>query len=133
MIWRDIAIDRKVTRVELLSALMNIFKSKKEDISMVNELEDSEQKPLICVLTEMTGDFCLMLSFYLNSIPVDEFSLITSFCKELNCKALISNDDSNNPYSMILADAEGTLDEVELDPEKLDDYEEYKVLKIKTA
>jgi hypothetical protein len=130
MIWRDIVINRKVDKVDLKSKLVNIFKLNEDNISIVEALEESEEKSLICVLTEIPGDFCSMFSFYLTSIINDDIPLIIEICNQLNCEALISNDETNDPYSMILINAEGILREVQVDSEKLDEYEEYKILSI---
>jgi hypothetical protein len=135
MIWRDVIINRNINNSTLMEVLAKVFNLTKFDIDIADSLEGCHKnKSVICILTELSGSFCLMLTFYLTIDLEDENAVITELCRQLNCEVLISNDESNNPYSMILIDKNGVFQEVEVDSDKLDDYEEYELLeKIKIS
>lgn len=128
MIWRDIIINCRPENVEIVSALAKIFDIREDKIDVIDAIENSQSnQSVICVLFELFGHFCLMLSFYLDFKVDNEILLIAQICDELNCEALITNDNTENPYSMFLVDGEGKSCEVSIDPDKLDEYEEYKI------
>ena len=129
MIWRDLIINYEPCDRELISVFSHVFDVDETQIEIIDSLENASfDVAVICVLTMLPGLFCTMLSFYLDFTLDDEIFVISQICKQLKCNALISDDSTFNPYSMILVNSEGNLTKVEVNPNKLDEAEEYKVL-----
>lgn len=129
MIWRELVINYRPNAQELAFALAEIFKIDKERIDITDALENAKSdSSVICVISGLSGYFCSMLSFYLDFTIDNEMLIVAQISAILNCEVLISNDNNVNPYSMLLVNQEGKLGEVKVDPDKLDEDEEYEII-----
>ncbi len=129
MIWRDMVINCRPEKVKIISALAKVFDIREDKIDVTDAIENAKfDRSIICVLFELSGHFRLMLSFYLDLKVDNDISLVAQICNELGCEALITNDNTEDPYSMFLVDGEGKSCEVNLDLDRLDEYEEYEII-----
>jgi hypothetical protein len=129
MIWRDLVLSCHPGVEKLVSTLAEVFNLEENAIHVTIALEDAKSDvSVICVRSELSGQFCLLLSFYVSFSIDDEIAILTAICEKLSCQILISNDDTLNPYSMLLINPEGILYEVKINPDKLEQQEEYEVV-----
>jgi len=130
MMWHDILIERVVADGELRTALAAAFGIDDTEVQIVSTLEDFTDKGMLTAhRRETKGDFRLAVGIHvepsLQSAIVVE--VIRRFCGSLRTRVLIS-DASVNPYSMRLVTPVGDVTPVFLDPESLDDREEYRLM-----
>lgn len=128
----DVLIDRVLSDGEVASSLNQLFSASQGEVLVVDDIASPNLKltPLVKVICEkrqVKGSFPTALSFYIHDEKIrrlDEQQVIKQLCVLLNCSCLIS-DNSNNPYSWLLAQATGSTQHVSLDPVMLDDEEAY--------
>ncbi len=129
MVWEDILVDRVLNKEELLNGTSHMFSCERENIEVIDCLEailDVPEAPIKCQSTVLSGQFPLLLSFYINDIvsPRDKLAAIKRFCAVMETACLIS-DESVNPYTMTQVSAGGIITPVRLDPARLDEMGEY--------
>lgn len=128
MINFEAELERLPPDAQLREALSRLFGCNREDVSVVHEEFDSLEKPVACVVFgRKGGQFAAMVSVYADvpfSAALESQSLIekgASFAKLLQTRVVVSNDDTENPYSMILIDPRGDAAVVDVNDEVLDD------------
>lgn len=130
MFWNDLLVDRNLSNYELVTAISQIFNVLSAEVLVVDDIaeaEVSEDVRLLCERTPVQGDFSMKVFIYLYDSELkqlDSVSTVKQLCTMLHCKCLMS-DDSINPYSMLLLQESENTQTAFLDPEKLDEYEEY--------
>jgi hypothetical protein len=75
----------------------------------------------------------MLLSIYVRdrSLKYERLPFVEEFCERLQCSCLVS-DSSPNPYSKMLVRGRGDTQAVYLDPERLDDHDEYVIKELLT-
>lgn len=132
MIWNDFLIDRNLSNDEVVATISQVFSVSPADVLVVDDIAEadvSESIRLLCERMSVQGDFSIRLSIYLrdSKLELEPNSIIRQFCGMLHCKCLIS-DSSVNPYSMLLVQESEDIQPVALDPERLDENEEYIII-----
>jgi hypothetical protein len=116
-----------------VSNVSQVFFISPAGVLVVDDITESAVSEDICIITEkmpVKGDFLLKLSIYLLDSKLERFNfkaIARKFCSILSCQCLIS-DDSVNPYSMFLVKESKDIQLVYLEPEQLDENEEYIIL-----
>ena len=134
MFWEDLLVDRHPTDDEIGTALAAAFAIPREDVAVVDGPIEDAVDANARILGErfvMAGDFPTRLSVYVRDATLERFdrmATVRRLCAELDAKCLVS-DESVNPYTMILLTASGTEQAVALDPERVDDHDEYVLAK----
>jgi hypothetical protein len=126
----DVLVDRKLTSDEIVSVLRQVFGLSSSEVLVVDEMPEEpigNNVGLICERREVNGEFCLILSLYVQDgkfSHCNEADTIGRFCEISHCRCLIS-DNSINPYSFFLVQSPKGLKNVFLDANRLEDNEEY--------
>lgn len=122
----DVFIDRILTNDEIAIAISRLLSIAQREVLIVEDIEKIERQlgPDVRVLSEklpMNGDFVLRLAKYLRDSSLEKTveqignrALTESFCDQLGCHCLIS-DDSANPYSWLLIQGTGRVENVSID------------------
>lgn len=130
----DILVDRNLSNDEVVATMSELFSVSPADILIVDDIYETKVSAHIRILCErmtVSGEFLIKLDFYLRDPKLKKLEpepIIKQFCSMLHCKCLIS-DSSVNPYSMLLVRKSGDVQPVGLDPIRLDENEEYIILK----
>lgn len=94
-------------------------------IQSVDELARSTTGSTCCLLTRRGGQFAQTMEIYPSSrLTLPEEELARTVCVVLNCRALISGEGAN-PYAWNLVDQHGSIVPVFVEPEALDDRNEF--------
>ncbi|NES18239.1 MAG: hypothetical protein F6K41_04740 [Symploca sp. SIO3E6] len=131
MIW-EMLIDRHLTANEVVTTVSKLLLIPVADILVIDDITSVRvdlKTKVVCENTAIGGDFPMMLSIYLRDPNLGELDIKAStgqFSGMLRCKCLIS-DESVNPYSWLLIQGTTDCQIVYLDPDKLDENEEYVV------
>ncbi|NET57174.1 MAG: hypothetical protein F6K47_13730 [Symploca sp. SIO2E6] len=131
MIW-EMLIDRNLTADEIATTISDLLLIPLADILVVDDITSVNidlKTKVVCENTAIGGDFSMMLSIYLRDPNLGKLDIKAStgqFSSMLRCKCLIS-DESANPYSWLLIQGTTDCQIVYLDPDKLDENEEYLV------
>jgi hypothetical protein len=134
MSWHDLLIDRNLSKDEVLAAMSQVFSVSPTDVLVVDDIaeaEVSEHIRLLCERMPVQGDFSMKLSIYVRDSELEQLDpklIIRQFCCILHCQCLIS-DSSVNPYLMLLVQESGDIQPVSLNPDRLDENEEYIIIK----
>ena len=133
MMWNDLLIDRDISKDEVVTAISQVFSVSPANVLVVDDIaeaEVSEHIRLLCERMPVQGGFSMKLSIYIRDSKLEQLdpkSTIRQFCGVLHCKCLIS-DSSVNPFSMLLVQESEDIQPVALDPERLDENEEYIII-----
>jgi hypothetical protein len=133
MFSNDLLVDLDLTNYELVAAISQIFSVSPADILVVDditEVEVSKHIRLVCERMLVQGDFSMRLCIYLHDSKLKQLDsklTIKQFCGILHCQCLIS-DSSVNPYTRLLVRESGKIQPVALDPERLNENEEYIII-----
>ena len=132
MIWRDIVLDRNISKSELTKAFSTIFDIDTNQVSFIENIIDFEDNYLLtCIINRLPGNFCLSLDCYLNFEIKNEYDTISRLCKILDCQALITNDEGEdvyNAYAFILFEPSGLVRKIIVDHDLYDEYGELKIV-----
>ncbi len=130
MIWQDILLERTVTPSGLRDGIVAAgLAGNAEAVEIVDSMDGVSGKPGVNVVCEQIrrggGDFPLQLAVYVYDVlPNEATEVVARFAQAVGCRCLIS-DDSEAPYRMLLL-APGELPlVVDVDPNALDEREEY--------
>lgn len=129
MFWKDIILKDKSNKAKLTDSVAKVFSVSKEEVKVVDDVEDfleidTDRYQIIIHHIPKKGDFQLMLSIYvMDRHLVDKVNNlhINQLAQLLNMECLIANDDSINPYSMILIHPDGVEKAVFLKDSEDDD------------
>lgn len=130
MIWNEFLVDRNLSKDELEATISQVFSVSPREILVVNDIAEAKVDKnirIICERLPLRGDFLMRLSIYLHDSQLKQLDpklVIKQFCCILHCKCLIS-DDSVNPFTMLLVQESKDIQPVALDPEKLEENQEY--------
>lgn len=132
MIWRDVIISLSPPDTILANALAEVFDVEREQINIITSVEKIEPQYLVnCVISPLSGDFSLLLSFYLGFEISGDLEIFSKISSAFFCSALVSNDESLDPYSMLLIDQSIEPRIVNIDPVQLDECEQYVIVESK--
>lgn len=133
MSWHDLLINRNLSNDEVVAAISQVFSVSPADVLVVDDIAEAEVRKhirLLCERMPVQGDFSMKLSIYVRDSKLEQLepkSTVRQFCGVLYCKCLIS-DSSVNPFSMLLVQESEDIQPVALDPERLDENEEYIII-----
>ncbi len=95
-------------------------------IEVVSDMSEAQGKPVLCVVYEGDGsDFSQIISIYLED-GLARPSLLeggSKIAKLVETAMLLPNDKSANPYSFVLASSSGSLVNVLVDSDQLDEHD----------
>ena len=129
MNWQDFVIERGVEPADLAAEVAKAFGVEAGDVYVVESIENAPAgAPVIVETTPVAGDFQCLLSFYVEEKLADKDPLEVArrLCSALKTQVLLP-DSSPNPYGMILIDHGLMARLVTLDPDSLDNREEYRL------
>lgn len=142
MSWQLFLVDRDLDNDEIASTFAEIFEIVQDDVLVIEEQDDiSENLPeniqLVCERSPVKGDFHIAISIYLpesNSEDIanevgGELEIISRFSEILQCDCLIIDPARENledeDACILIQGSEGSIQEVYLDIDRLETYEEY--------
>lgn len=134
MSWHDLLIDRNLSNNEVVTAISQIFSISPADVLVVDDITEAEVSKhirVICECLPAQGDFSMKLFIHVRDFKLAQLDPelgIKQFCCILHCKCLMS-DSSINPFTMLLVQESGNVQLVALDPIRLDENEEYIILR----
>ena len=134
MSWHDLLINRSFSNDEVVTAISQVFSVSPAYVLIVDDIAEAEVSEHIRVLCECLpaqGDFSMKLFIYVcdsKLAQLDPELGIKQFCCILHCKCLMS-DSSVNPFTLLLVQESGDIQPVSLNPEQLDENEEYILMK----
>lgn len=128
MMWQDLLLEREVSGPRLQAAIANALATRAELVSIVSSIEnDTSHSPIVAEVGEAHGEFRTRLSLYLRDCPVPPtYETVSKLASLLDMRILIS-DETPNPYTMILFEADNAPRKVALDVDSLDQREEYRI------
>jgi hypothetical protein len=127
----DVIASRVLDAQEIQAAVSHLFGILPNVVLVVNDLEEllEETVPdrrVMCHVSHLpSGAFRTVLSFHegeFSALP--RLETVKRLCVILRCDCLIS-DDTLNPYAMVLVDRQGESVLILLDPDRLDEQNEY--------
>ena len=132
MIWQDIVIERRVSESELSSALADAFNINTVNIVInksVGDVVKSVDKAILCDIHNHDFGYCITVAIYLFIIfdRNADTILLQKISNILQTSILIS-DESPSYYSMTKVDPLGKISQVNIDPDRLDNFDEYHVI-----
>lgn len=132
MFSNDILVDLDLTNYEVVAAISQIFSVSPADILVVDDITEADVTKHICLVCEhmpVQGDFSMRLCIYVHDSKLEQLdsNTIKQFCSILHCQCLIL-DSSVNPYTLLLVRESGKIQPVAVDPERLNENEEYIII-----
>jgi hypothetical protein len=118
------------SRNKVLLAISKTFNIDKKMVRLIKDIEEITQidgSSIICQTYKSDTEFPLRLSIYIideKIIPKDERVAVSQISRELGCDILMS-DELSNPYTMLRISYDGNIEQINVDIEKLDNYEEF--------
>lgn len=126
MAWEAIRLDTEPTIPELVDALAVVLGVAATDIAVGRHLEKlpTDVAVMAALRTSPGGDFRATLDVVAKDEelgrPLDH-AAVAAFCAELGCRALVDDDESDNPYCFLLITADEPVEPVLVDKPSLDD------------
>jgi hypothetical protein len=131
MIWREIFLNKDITKKDLAKVFSELFDIDVNKINLINNVTDFRDNDILTYIIDPSlGDFCLKLDCFTSFKVDNEFNSISSLCTRIGCRALISNDngdDKDNPYSFVLFEPSGQVKKVKINAQLFDKYDEFKI------
>ena len=130
MVWQDIFISKMFSRDKVLLAISEAFNVDKKWVRLIKDIDEIsqiDQAGIICQTYKSNTEFPLRLTIYIideKIIPKDEQVALKQISRKLGCDILMS-DDSINPFTMLRISSNGNADQINIDIEKFDDFEEF--------
>lgn len=126
MIWLDATPEQPVTATLLKNALAAVLHVDVSAIEVVDDMSQTQGKAVLCVIYEGDGsDFSQIISIYLQN-GLTRPSLLeggSQIAKLVQTAMLLPNDETANPYAFVLASSSGSLTNVLVDPDQLDQHD----------
>jgi hypothetical protein len=130
MIWREIFLNKSINKNDLIGVFAELFNTDASKINLIDNVTDFRENDILtCVVDRWLGDFCLRLDCFVNFQVENEFNVISRLCAKIESRALISDDDKDNPYCFILFEASGQIKIVEINSQLFDEHNELKIIK----
>lgn len=131
MIWLDAAPERPVDATLMKNALAAVLRVDPSAIEVVNDLSQAQDKAVLCVIHEGDGsDFSQLVSIYTKEelTPPSLLEGGSQIARFVRMAMLLSDDESANPYSFVLASPSGSLVNVLVDADELDQHDRYVIV-----
>ena len=139
MIYTDILVNSDIAELTMKNILAQVFHTSEEKVKIIYDIEEFPELghyKVICQKQFIKGSFFLLLGLYLyenlEEHPPEELKIIEKFAKLAKADCLmdsqIDDGEVSNPYAFLLVKKDGTKKEIFVDPEKLDDLDEYHVV-----
>lgn len=144
MLWQDLLLGRQVSDVALGTALATALAIPEPRVRIVDAIGDGPRPAhgttgLLVERTPLRGEFPLHLSLYVTDASVAKYlqqpaaslATVVRLCELLHAPCLVS-DDSLDPASWLRVMPSGLVEQILLEPERLD-RDEYVVASISPA
>jgi hypothetical protein len=131
MIWLDATPERPMDATLLKNALAAMLLVDTSAIDVVNDLSQAQDKAVLCVIYEGDGsDFSEVISIYVKEelTPPSLLEGGAQIAKFAQTSILLPNDESADPYSFVLASPSGSLVNVRVDADQLDQHDRYVIV-----
>lgn len=136
MTWQNVLIEDRASPSRIRAALAQAFGVDEAEIDTVDAagaVAPREDVVVQCVYHVMRGQFPLRIDIYVDQAPADETGMLQRIANALGQRCLVSDDDTDDPYSMRLIAPGQAPRVVRLDPEALDDRDEHILTKASDA
>jgi hypothetical protein len=131
MIWLDAAPERPVDATLMKNALAAVLRVDTSAIEVVNDLSQAQDKTVLCLIHEGDGsDFSQLVSIYAKEelTPPGLLEGGSQIARFVQTAMLLPDDESANPYSFVLASPSGSLVNVLVDADELDQHDRYVIV-----
>ncbi|MCJ9755642.1 hypothetical protein MOV66_03215 [Agrobacterium sp. SHOUNA12C] len=131
MIWLDVAPEQPMDATLIKNALAAVLRVDTSAIEVVNDLSQAQDKAVLCVIHDGDGsDFSQVVSIYVTEelTPPSLLEGGSQIAKFVQTAVLLPNDESANPYSFVLASPSGSLVNVLVDADQLDQHDRYVIV-----
>jgi hypothetical protein len=126
MIWRDVLLRGGVSIEEIGNALAGTFSLGAHEVRVSEDIADIGNQPVFSLLTPRAGgQFSVALTIYTTFDIEGSTEALARFAKLISREVLTSDDDSSNPYAVLIFDPQGRSSEARVVPEDLDERDEY--------
>jgi hypothetical protein len=126
MIWRDILYNSVFPDFSVIAALARTFSIDAQSINISENFEDISNSPLFCLKSVRSGgQFDVVLTLYHNLEIADDNEMLSRIARFLGGDILASDDESSDPYAMILFAPSGNIDKVYVNADDLDNQDIY--------
>jgi hypothetical protein len=126
MIWRDVLLRAGVSNEQIGNALAGTFSLDTSEVRVSEDIADIGHQPVFCLLTRRAGGhFSVSLTIYTAFDIEGSTEALARFSKLINREVLTSDDESSNPYAVLIFDPMGRSSEARVVPEDLDERDEY--------
>jgi hypothetical protein len=133
MIWQDIFFDRILNKDELLVAFSTIFKINPRTMILTSNIENIKLHEAINItcetfITSVNTEFPFKVSvYYYNGTAPEEITGVQSLCSILNCRALVTDEDSPDFSDMLLITCDKQIKQISIDINQYDNLTRYQV------
>ncbi|HOQ01454.1 hypothetical protein [Acetivibrio clariflavus] len=130
MVWQDIFLSRMFSKDKLILAISKAFNVDKRKVKLIKDIEEIIQTDgagVVCQTYKHNTDYPLRLSFYIideDLLPKEDQATVKLLSRELECDILMS-DNSVNPFTMLHISCDGNVEQISIDIEKFEDFEEF--------
>jgi len=126
MIWRDVLLRAGVSNEQIGDALADTFSLDTNEVRVSEDIADIGNQPVFCLLTRRAGGhFSVALTIYTTFDIESSIEALSRFAKLINREVLTSDDESSNPYAVLVFDPMGRSSETRVVPADLDERDEY--------
>jgi hypothetical protein len=126
MIWLDATPQRPMDATLLKNSLAAVLRVDTSAIEVVNDLSQAPDKAVLCVIYEGGGsDFSQVISIYVKEelTPPSLLEGGSQIARFAQTAILLPDDESADPYSFVLASPSGSLVNVLVDADQLDQHD----------
>lgn len=135
MFWQSICIDRVLHKHELLKVLSDLFGVQQSEILIVKEIPETPLDETIRIMCQTylnkNSTFLLMIEIYLRDpslIPQNDTAQLSKFCNMLQCRGIVGDESSINPYAWLLLESDSSVKKISVDNiEEYDEAETYEI------
>jgi hypothetical protein len=129
MIWRDILSRGDIPDNDIIQALGTLFQLPAQDVAVSDSLEDIGRHRVFCLKSVLAGnDFNFMVTIYAELKISDALQSLQTLSLLLNRELLVADDDTQDPYSMLLIKPNSQIVSVRVSADRLDSNDEYLVV-----
>lgn len=127
MNFQDVILDKWVTAPEIAKAVAFIFSVSEAEVLTTSDFPDTplpESVKILCHLQKMDGEFPQQITFYVREPSVDPgrtLEVAGKLCEQIHCTCLLPNNETEDPYSMVLVRDTKNYQVVSISPTAMDE------------
>lgn len=127
MAWEAIRLDREPTLDELADALAAVLGVPTESVAVGEHLEKlrADATVMAAMRVEDGGDFRAIVDVVAKDDELDrplDQAAVAAICGKLGCRALVDDDDGDNPYCFLLVTADQPVQAILVDQPAFDEH-----------